>query len=360
MEYVKVVANELDPPDELDGLGIPGFLDDLDEPLDLSLWDEPDPPDDLELSKICLGTMTFGSQVSEAEAARMVDYALDQGVNFIDTANVYNAGLSEEITGRILGSRRSQVVLATKVRGNMGTGDDAYGGLGADAICRAVDDSLKRLGTDYIDIYYLHQPDRAVDIYQTLAVMNELVDEGKIRWIGTSNYAAWQVAEMFGISEYCRYQAPKLAQPMYNVLARGIEQEYVACTERYEITNVCYNPLAGGLLSGKHSLEGGPLPGTRFDGNQRYLERFWHREYFQAVEALKRVAGDLGIPLAEMALRWLCNRDGADCVILGASKFAHLEQNMAASQAGPLPEDALKACDEVWSALRGPTPQYNR
>ena len=315
---------------------------------------------ELELSKVCLGTMTFGSQVTEAEAARMVDFALDRGVNFIDTANVYNAGLSEEITGRILGARRSQIVLATKVRGNMGAGQNAYGGLSREAIFRAVDDSLKRLGTDYIDIYYLHQPDRSVEIYETLRAMNELVVSGKVRWIGTSNYAAWQMAEMAEICEDLELQAPKVAQPMYNALARGIEQEYLACTERYSVTNVCYNPLAGGLLSGKQSLERGPLPGTRFDGNERYLKRFWHQEYFQAVEALMRVANGLGIALAEMALRWLCHREGADCVILGASKFAHLEQNVKASEAGPLPDDALTACDEIWGALRGPTPQYNR
>ncbi|MDE0260778.1 MAG: aldo/keto reductase [Bryobacterales bacterium] len=315
---------------------------------------------DMELSRVCLGTMTFGSQVTEAEAARMVDFALERGVNFIDTANVYNAGLSEEITGRILRARRSQVVLATKVRGNMGAGQDAYGGLSREAIFRAVDDSLKRLGTDYIDIYYLHQPDHSVDIYETIRAMNELVASGKIRWIATSNYAAWQMAEMAEISENLEFQAPKVAQPMYNALARGIEQEYLACTQRYNVTNVCYNPLAGGLLSGKHSLERGPLPGGRFDGNQRYLKRFWHQEYFQAVEALRRVADGLGIALAAMALRWLCHREGADCVILGASKFAHLEQNMEALQAGPLPDDALRECDEVWGALRGPTPQYNR
>ena len=315
---------------------------------------------ELELSKVCLGTMTFGSQVTEAEAARMVDFALDRGVNFIDTANVYNAGLSEEITGRILGARRSQIALATKVRGNMGAGEDAYGGLSREAIFRAVDDSLKRLGTDYIDIYYLHQPDRSVDIYETIRAMNELVASGKVRWIGTSNYAAWQMAEMAEISENLEFQAPKVAQPMYNALARGIEQEYLACTQRYNVTNVCYNPLAGGLLSGKHSLERGPLPGGRFDGNQRYLKRFWHQEYFRAVEALERVANGLGIALAAMALRWLCHREGADCVILGASKFAHLEQNIEASQAGPLPDDALTACDEIWGSLRGPTPEYNR
>ena len=193
------------------------------------------------------------------------------------------------------------------------------------------------MGTDYIDIYYLHQPDASVDIYETIRAMNELVAAGKVRWIGTSNYAAWQMAEMAEISENLEFQAPKVAQPMYNALARGIEQEYLACTQRYNVTNVCYNPLAGGLLSGKHSLERGPLPGGRFDGNQRYLKRFWHQEYFQAVEALERVADGLGVALAEMALRWLCHREGADCVILGASKFAHSSRTSRRRRRGRYP-----------------------
>ena len=315
---------------------------------------------DLEVSNACLGTMTFGAQVEESEAARMVDYALDRGLSFLDTANVYNQGLSEEIAGRILAGRRARVVLATKVRGNMHQGVDAYGGLGRKAVRRAAEESLRRLSTDYIDIYYLHLPDYAVEITETLEVMDDLRGEGKVRWIGTSNYAAWQMAEITAISRERGYQAPVVAQPMYNVLARGIEQEYLAFTERYGVANVCYNPLAGGLLSGKHSLESGPLPGTRFDGNARYLKRFWHAEYFEAVATLREVAAELGTSLAELSLRWLCNRPGADCVILGASRFEHLEQNLEASQRGPLPDQVLAACDAVWERLRGPTPIYNR
>ena len=314
----------------------------------------------LEVSSVCLGTMTFGSQVCESDAARMVDYALDRGVNFLDTANVYNQGVSEEITGRILGHRRSSVVLASKVRGVMGEGNAAYGGLGPVAIRRAVEESLRRLGTDYIDIYYLHQPDRAVEIADTLEAMDALRQEGKIRWIGTSNYAAWEMAEIAGIARTDGFQEPVVAQPMYNALARGIEQEYLAFTARYRVANVCYNPLAGGLLSGKQTMESGPLPGTRFDGNRMYLGRYWHAEYFKAVEKLGEVAAGMGIALATLALRWVCHRPGADCVILGASRFAHLEANITASQQAQLPADTLEACDAVWQALRGPTPSYNR
>ena len=314
----------------------------------------------IEVSNVCLGTMTFGSQVSEAGAARMVDYAIDRGVNFFDTANVYNGGLSEEITGRILGSRRGRVILATKVRGVMGEGDDSYGGLSRSSIRRAVEESLRRLGTDYIDVYYLHMPDRAVPIEETLQAMDDLRTEGKIGWIGTSNYAAWQMAEMESYMRRLDATPPKVAQPMYNMLARGIEQEYIEFTDRFKVSNVCYNPLAGGLLSGKQSYDRGPIPGTRFDGNKMYLDRFWHAAYFRAVDTLKEVAAGLAISMTELALRWICNRNGVQSVILGASKQEHLEENIEASQRGPLPEDALETCDVAWMELRGPTPQYNR
>lgn len=313
-----------------------------------------------ERADVCLGTMTFGSQVEEAEAARMVDYAIDQGVRFLDTANVYNNGRSEAMLGRILRGRRAAVVLATKVRGKMRAGGETYEGLRRGAVRQAAEESLRRLGTDYLDIYYLHQPDRAVDIAETLDEMDRLRREGKIRWMGTSNYAAWQMAEIAAISRERGYADLAIAQPMYNVLARGIEQEYLAFTERYGVANVCYNPLAGGLLSGKQSLRSGPLPGTRFDGNEMYRKRFWHEEYFAAVEALRGAAKEAGVTLTELSLRWLCNQPGADSVILGASRFEHLRENLEAARKGPLPEGTLAACDEAWERLRGPTPAYNR
>lgn len=311
----------------------------------------------LTVSKACLGTMTFGSQVDEKDAQRMVDYALDQGVNFYDTANVYNQGVSEEITGRVLKDKRSDVVIATKVRGEMTTPSE-YEGLSPASIRLAAEESLRRLGTDYIDVYYLHRPDTEVDIEETLGAMDDLRREGKIRFIATSNYPAWKMAEMTAISTAKGFQSPTIAQPMYNCVARGVEPEYLPYTTRYGVTNVCYNPLAGGLLSGKQSLAAGPIPGTRFDGNAMYQNRFWKQEYFDAVEALRTVADRLGISLVELSLRWLVHR--TDCIIIGASKFEHLAANLAAFDGDDLPSDAVDACNEVWAKLRGPTPQYNR
>lgn len=311
----------------------------------------------LTVSKACLGTMTFGSQADEGEARRMVDYALDQGVNFFDTANVYNQGVSEEITGRALRAKRSAVVLATKVRGRMKTPQE-YGGLSPQAVRYAAEESLRRLGTDYIDVYYLHQPDYAVEIEESLGALDDLRREGKIRFPAVSNYAAWQMAEIAAVSERRGFCAPTVAQPMCNCLARGIEQEYLPFTARYGISNVCYNPLAGGLLSGKHSFAAGPLAGTRFEANAMYRKRYWHSACFDAVEALRAAAARCGISLVELALRWAAQH--ADCVIVGASRFDHLTANLAACAGGDLPAEALAACDAVWEKLRGPTPRYNR
>ncbi|MCG8468022.1 MAG: aldo/keto reductase [Gemmatimonadetes bacterium] len=306
-----------------------------------------------------MGTMTFGSQVEPADAKRMIDRCLDAGINFFDTANVYNQGRSEEILGEALGPRRSEVIVASKVRGAMGD-PTAYVGLSREAIRRAIEDTLRRLGTDYLDLYYLHLPDYETPIEETLSAMDELVREGKVRYPATSNYSAWQMAEMFAICDSEGYAKPWVAQPMYNLAARGIEQEYLPFTERFEISNVVYNPLAGGLLTGKQPKDGDPLPGTRFDGNRMYLDRFWHDAYFDAVEEVTRIAAEADVSPAQLALGWLLARPDAHCVILGASSAKQLEENLAAFDLPPLSTDVLTACDPVWERLRGPTPNYNR
>lgn len=312
----------------------------------------------LEVSRACMGTMTFGSQTDVDGAAAMVDLCFARGVDFFDTANVYNQGRSEEILGEVLGDRRERVILASKVRNPMGDPVE-YRGLSRDAIRRGIEESLRRLGTDYLDIYYLHLPDYETPIEESLATLEELREEGIIRYPATSNYSAWQMAEMFSICEREGWAKPWIAQPMYNLAARGIEQEYLAFTERYGIANVVYNPLAGGLLTGKQSREA-PLPGTRFDGNRMYLDRFWHDEYFHAVSELGMIARDADLTPVQLALGWLRAQEGADCIIVGASRVEHLEENLDAFDTPPLSDDVLRACDGVWARLRGPTPSYNR
>lgn len=312
----------------------------------------------LNVSRICFGTMTFGGQTSEESASRMIDLCLDRGINFLDTANAYNQGASEEILGRLLNGRRREFILATKVRNKMGDGPD-MAGLSRGAIFRAIDDSLKRLRTDYVDIYYLHLPDYAVPIDESLEALHELVEQGKVRHVATSNYSGWQVLEMLWISGRKRYQPPYISQPMYNLIARGIEQEYLPMCQQFGVSNIVYNPLAGGLLTGKQRREA-PLPGTRFDNNRMYLDRYWHQAAFDAVEQLQHIAAAAGRSLLSLALNWLYHHTVTDCIILGASKLEHLDQDLEVFRDGPLDPETLQACDKVWTALRGPTPNYNR
>lgn len=312
----------------------------------------------LTVSRACFGTMTFGGQTGEAAAQRIVDRCLDAGINFFDTANVYNKGQSEIILGKVLGARRRQVIVASKVCGKMGDGPEESG-LSRPAILRAVEDSLRRLGTDYLDLYYLHQPDYSVPVEESLEAIDQLVREGKVRWPASSNYSSWQVCRMLWIAEKNGYKPAWITQPMYNLLARGIEQEYLPMTRQLGVSTVVYNPLAGGLLTGKHN-RWSPIAGTRFDNNRMYLDRYWHPAYFDAVEKLRETAGHAGRSLVSLSLNWLLHHTPADCVLLGASRPEQLEENLKAIEDGPLPEDAVSACDAVWGQLRGVTPKYNR
>jgi aryl-alcohol dehydrogenase-like predicted oxidoreductase len=313
---------------------------------------------DLNVSRICLGTMTFGSQTDEAAAARMIDICSDSGINFLDTANVYNKGASEEMLGRILRNRRRDFILASKVRNKMGDAPDQIG-LSRPAILRAIDESLRRLQTDYLDLYYLHLPDSSVPIEESLDTMNDLLKQGKVRYLATSNYSAWQMTEMFWMADRKKYQAPWVAQPMYNLIARGIEQEYLPMCKRFGVPNIVYNPLAGGLLTGKHKSDA-PIPGTRFDKNKMYMNRYWHPQDFEAVEQLRAIADKAGRSLLSLSLNWLYHHTAIECIILGASRIEHLEQNLAVLREGALAAETVQDCDKVWAQLRGPTPNYNR
>jgi aryl-alcohol dehydrogenase-like predicted oxidoreductase len=313
---------------------------------------------DLTVSRACYGTMTFGKQSDQILSTRLVDQCIDHGINFFDTANVYSTGVAETMLGNALKGRRDKVVLASKSGFKMGDGPDETG-LSRAAMLKAIDQSLARLRTDYLDLYYLHTVDWSTPIEESLETMDRLVRAGKVRYPAISNYASWQVVEMHWISQRHGYQAPHISQPMYNLLARGIEQEYQAMCRRFAVATVIYNPLAGGLLTGKHQPER-PLPGTRFDANPLYLDRYWHPAYFEAVDELKAIAERAGRSLTDMALNWVLHHTATDCIIIGASGTEQLAQNLEAMQRGPLPQDAVTACDGVWNRLRGITPKYNR
>jgi len=311
---------------------------------------------ELTVSRACLGTMTFGGQTDRAAAAHMVDLCLDRGVTFFDTANVYNGGESERILGEVLGARRPRVIVGTKVGMRVG---DHPAGLSRSLVLRAVEDSLRRLATDYVDICYLHAPDPSTPVGETLEALHCLVRDGKVRYPATSNFAAWQICHMLSLAEKRGYQPALLTQPMYNLLARRIEDEFLPFCAEFGLAVIAYNPLAGGLLTGKHQ-PAAPLPSTRFDGNQTYLDRYWHKGNFEAILKLAAIASTAGRTLVSLALNWLLHHTVTDCAILGASRVDQLEENLRALEDGALDQAAVAACDEVWASLKGPSPKYNR
>jgi len=313
----------------------------------------------LTVSKACLGTMTFGGQVSEADSIEIIHAALDRGVNFVDTADLYYTGVSEEVVGKALQGRRENIVLATKVFNPMS--DDVNDrGLNRRHIIQALENSLRRLRTDYVDIYYLHQPDYKTPIEETLETMDILVRSGKVRYVGVSNYASWQVADLLAAAKANRWILPTVTQNVYNMLTRGIEQELLPMTKYHNLSTVVYNPLMSGLLTGKHQ-SGQALAGTRLADNDNYRKRYWSEENLAATAELATIAAEAGMTPTELALRWCANQPGITAVLLGVSKLAHLDQNLNAVLGDPLPDEILDACDRVWGHMSvGSRFPYNR
>ena len=313
---------------------------------------------DLTVSRFCFGTMTLGKPLDQAGTNEVIGRCLDAGINFFDTANMYNAGVAETLLGNAFKGRRDQVVLASKVFYKTGDALDQQG-LSRKAILRAIDESLQRLQTDYLDVYYMHAPDHTVPVEESLETMDSLVRQGKVRYLASSNFAGWEVVEMLWLARDHGWHAPYVSQPMYNLLARGIEQEYLPMCRQFGISTVVYNPLAGGLLTGKHKQEVFTA-GTRFDNNKLYQDRYWHTQDFHAVERLRAIACLAGRSLVSLSLNWLQHHTASDVIILGASSLAQLNNDLVAAAESPLPEEIVKACNQVWQDLRGPLPVYNR
>ncbi|MET8977986.1 aldo/keto reductase [Streptomyces sp. NPDC004539] len=211
-------------------------------------------------------------------------------------------------------------------------------------------------------MFYLHQPDRATPLAETLTAVAEFVAEGKIRALGVSNFAAWQIGEVVRVADEVGAPRPVVAQQLHNLLARRIEEEYVEYAAVTGLRTMVYNPLGGGLLTGRHHYEQAPESGRFGDSRlaEMYRARYWEPRLFDAVAELARIAAESGLPLTELALRWLLERDSTDALLLGGSRTEHLRANLAAAQAGPLPADVTAACDAVGATLRGPMPAYNR
>jgi aryl-alcohol dehydrogenase-like predicted oxidoreductase len=287
-----------------------------------------------------------------------MEYAYEHGVNFWDTANVYNQGESERIVGKALKGRRDSVLVATKVFGQMGQGLNDKG-LSRRAIISAAEASLKRLDTDYIDLYYMHAPDYETTMEESLEQMSGLVKAGKVRYIGVSNYAAWQVADMLAICDKRGYIAPVISQNVYNAITRGVETELIPFLQAHDLGMAVYNPLAGGLLAGKHK-PGKPTENTRFANNALYYARYWSDENFTAVDKLTAIAERHGMSIVQLAMQWCASRCGVTSVISGVSRLAQIEQNIAVLDGAPLAPELFDACDAVWQSLVGTRFGYNR
>lgn len=310
------------------------------------------------LSRLTLGTMMFGGQTDEEQSLRIMDLAIDQGINSFDTANTYNQGESERIVGKALKGRREKVFLATKVFGQMGQ-DPMDRGLSRRNILSAVEQSLKRLNTDYLDIYYLHAPDYQTPIEESLSAMDDLRRKGYVRYLGISNFAAWQAADILHVSDRRGYAPPVITQNVYNLLTRGLDAEFLPFLEAHPMGLAVYNPIAGGLLAGKHQA-GKPREDTRFALNNMYFNRYWSDDNFDALEQLKQIAKEAGLTLLELAFKWVDQNPLVSTIITGVSKLEQLEQNLKMVGGEKLPQDTLDQCDALWKHLSGGRFAYNR
>jgi aryl-alcohol dehydrogenase-like predicted oxidoreductase len=254
---------------------------------------------------------------------------------------------------------RERIVLATKVRYAVG-GDPDTAGSTPKVIMREVENSLRRLNTDYIDIYYLHQPDDDTPIEITWRALESLVSSGKVRYIGVSNFAAWQIVEAVNLARNRGWTPPTVTQALHNAISRAVETELLPMTRSYDIGTCMYNPLAGGLLTGKYKAGKEADSDTRFAANEMYRKRYWNDPQRAAADQFSRIAAQRGRTSAELALRYMLDHPDVDVTLFGATRREQVEQNLAAFTSSPLSAEELKLCDAIWVELHGPVPQYNR
>ncbi len=314
----------------------------------------------LKVSRLCLGTMTFGLQCDEQTSFDILNRAAEGGINFIDTADAYplggtveTAGRSEAIIGKWLRGKRDDYIVATKCHGRMGP-NPWNTGLSRKHILEAMDASLERLQTDYVDLLQLHHPDPDTPMDESLRAMDDLVRCGKVRYIGVSNHAAWKIARAIGRSELLGIARFVSVQPRYSLLFREMERDLLPMCAEEGLAVIPYNPLAGGLLTGKHKQDAPPPDGTRFTlgtaaGN--YQSRYWHDREFATVETLREIAAAQGFGMVQMAIAWVLANPVVTAPIIGASRPQQLDDSIAA--VGVNISDEVKAqLDEVSAEYR--------
>lgn len=312
----------------------------------------------LKVSRLWLGTMMFGDQTDEAEAGRIVDASRDAGINAIDTADAYADGESERVTGRLVARDRERWVLATKLANPTGPGPNERG-LSRGHMIRALDGSLKRLGTDWVDILYLHKEDPTTPLEETVAAMHHLLGTGKVHYFGLSNFRAWRVAR---IAEMCRsagVPVPIVCQPPYNAMTRGIETELLPCCAHYGLGVVAYSPLARGVLSGKYVPDAPPPEGSRAGrGDKRILQTEFRAESLVLAQKVVEHARSRGRTPLQFALGWVWNNALVHGVIGGPRTLAQWQDYIAALDA-PFDADDEALVESLVAPGHASTPGYN-
>lgn len=284
----------------------------------------------LKVSELCLGTMTFGVSADAAAAARMVDAALDAGVNFFDTANSYAGGESERLLGKALAGRREQAVVATKFFNPMGSGINDSGTSRAH-VMRAVEDSLRRLRTDWVDLYYVHHVDVETELEEMLQAVDTLVRQGKVRYAACSNYEAWRLSEALWLSDRAGWARFECYQPQYSLVVRDVELELLPLCAYKRLGVAVWAPLAGGFLSGSYRPGEQVRPGSRSAEGWAYPRRFFAPTAADTLRLLLRRAPESGHTPAQIALRWTVERPGITSAIVGARDAAQLAENLGAA-----------------------------
>jgi aryl-alcohol dehydrogenase-like predicted oxidoreductase len=310
----------------------------------------------LKVSRDCLGAMNFGtapgSPCDEPEARRIIDKFLDEGNNFIDTANIYTGGQSEQIVGRAVKDRRDSVVVATKARGPQGGGPNDIG-LSRVHLTRALEASLRRLDTDYVDLYQCHFPDADTPIEETMATLDGFVRAGKVRYIGCSNFSGSQIVEAQWTAEKINGTPFVSLQPRYSLIARDIENDILPACERHGLGTLVYSPLGGGVLTGKYRRGEEPAPDTRFGRNSAYRTAGASipDKHLDVADAVGKIAAELGATPTAVALAWVLGRRNVTSVIIGPRTLAQYDENAAGFDL-QLPEDAVKTLNAVSKAAR--------
>jgi aryl-alcohol dehydrogenase-like predicted oxidoreductase len=288
----------------------------------------------LMVSELCLGCMTFGRELDEEGSKELVQRFLEVGGNFIDTADVYADGVSEEFTGRAVKDVREEVVLATKVRFPMGDGPNDVG-LSRKHVIAGCEASLRRLGTDYIDLYQVHAWDAATPLEETLSALTDLVRQGKVRYVGVSNFTGWQLMKALYVSELHGFEKFASLQPQYSLVERNIEREILPVCREEGLGVIPWSPLGGGFLSGKYRRGEKPPQGSRIEEAVESMEEHWDRRAternWRTLDVIGEISEQTGKSYAQISLNWLLRQEGVTAPIIGARRMEQLEDNLGAA-----------------------------